>query len=197
MAQKEIPYLHPETFEQWYSWLNNNSTKETAVRVVLPKKGSSSKGITTDEAVSAALCYGWIDSLAGKYDAESSFLTFTPRNAKSNWSKPNRERAAKLINGGLMKPAGQKMIDLAKATGTWDLLADVEEGLVPPDVAVAFRKNVKARQNFDAFPPSSRKRILTWIVTAKRPETRKKRIAEAVALAENNVKANHPELKNK
>ena len=138
--KKEIPYFRPQTFDEWYSWLGKNSTKETAVRLVLPKKGSSRKGITTDEAVSAALCYGWIDSLAGKYDPESSFLTFTPRNTKSNWSKPNRERASRLIKDGLMKPDGQKMIDLAKSTGTWDLLADIEEGIVPPDVAREFER---------------------------------------------------------
>jgi uncharacterized protein YdeI (YjbR/CyaY-like superfamily) len=163
----------------------------------LPNKGSSQKGITTDEAVLAALCYGWIDSLAGKYDGGSSFLTFTPRSTKSNWSKPNRGRAAKLIKAGLMKPQGQKMIDLAKRTGAWDLLADIEEGIMPPDVAGEFEKNKQAKQNFAAFAPSSQKRILAWIITAKRPETRQKRIEEAVALAEKNIKANHPELKNK
>lgn len=194
MAGKEIPYFHPETFKEWYSWLGKNADKEKAVRLVLPNKASTKNGITTDEAVLAALCYGWIDSLAGKYDDESSFLTFTPRNAKSNWSKPNRERVAKLQAQGLIKPKGQAMIDLAKKTGTWDLLADVEDGLVPEDFSEKLEKNEVARQNFEVFPPSSRKRILTWIITAKRPETRQKRIEEAIALAEKNIRANHPEL---
>lgn len=194
MAGKEIPYFHPETFKEWYSWLDKNADKEKAVRLVLPNKASTKNGITTDEAVLAALCYGWIDSLAGKYDYESSFLTFTPRNAKSNWSKPNRERVAKLQAQGLIKPQGQAMIDLAKKTGSWNLLADIEEGMIPQDVKEKFDNNKKASANFEAFPPSSRKRILAWIITAKRPETRQKRIEEAIALAEKNIRANHPEL---
>ena len=101
-------YYHPKTFEEWYAWLDKNSEKEKSVRLVLPNKNSKTKGITTDEAVLAALCYGWIDSLAGKYDADSSFLTFTPRNPKSNWSKVNRARVGNLIKQGLMKPSGKK-----------------------------------------------------------------------------------------
>ena len=184
-------YYHPKTFEEWYAWLGKNSEKEKSVRLVLPNKNSKEKGITTDEAVLAALCYGWIDSLAGKYDADSSFLTFTPRNPKSNWSKVNRARVGNLIKQGLMKPSGKKMIDLAKKTGTWDFLADVEEGIVPTDVAKALDKNKQAKANFEAFPPSSRKRILTWIIIAKRPETRSNRIEQAVAMAEKNIRANH------
>jgi len=186
-----ITYLHPKTFEEWYDWLDKHGEKERSVRLVLPNKNSKTNGITTNEAVLAALCFGWIDSLAGKYDANSSFLTFTPRNPKSNWSKPNRERVAQLLEQGLMRPQGQKMIDIAKETGTWDLLADIEEGIVPMDVAEALAKNKQAKANFEAFPPSSRKRILAWIVTAKRPETRLTRIEEAIALAEKNIRANH------
>jgi uncharacterized protein YdeI (YjbR/CyaY-like superfamily) len=185
-------YLHANTPDEWYKWLEKNGESTKTIRLVIPNKNSKQMGITNNEATEAALCYGWIDSLAGKYDEGRSWLTFTPRNPKSNWSKPNRERAAKLIAAGQMRPQGQKMIDLAKKTGTWDLLADAEEGKVPDDFLEKLQENKAALTNFEAFPPSSRKRIVIWIITAKRPETRQKRIEEAVALAEKNIKANHP-----
>ena len=193
-TKKEIPYLQVKSAADWRKWLDKHGETEKAVRLVIPNKSNPSQAITIDEATEGALSYGWIDSLAGKYDAHNSWLTFTPRNPKSNWSKPNRLRVEKLQKAGLMMPQGQKMVDLAKQTGTWDLFADIEEGIVPPDLAERLNKNKAAKANFEAFPPSSRKRILGWIVAAKRPETRLKRIEEAIALAEKNIRANHPEL---
>ncbi len=138
------------------------------------------------------MCYGWIDSKAIKRDAESFYLTFTKRNPKSKWSIVNKERAARMIAAGLMRPEGQAMIDLAKETGAWDALESAGNAVVPDDLQAAFDANPIAFENFDKFAPSSKRLILEWILNAKRPETRQKRIAQSVEMASRNERANHP-----
>jgi uncharacterized protein YdeI (YjbR/CyaY-like superfamily) len=91
-----------------------------------------------------------------------------------------------------MKPAGQAMIDLAKHTGTWDALVDVQQSVIPPDLMKLLKKNKTALKNFEAFSKSSKRFILEWIAKAKKQETRAKRIAQTVELAARNIKANHP-----
>ena len=107
------------------------------------------------------------------------------------WSELNRTRVEKMIEQKKMTAAGQEMIDLAKRTGTWEALVQIDKMIIPEDLQKKFDKNKTAFKNFQKFSPSSRKIILLWIMNAKRPETRKKRIEEAVALAAKNVKANH------
>jgi len=126
-----------------------------------------------------------------KRDAESTYQSFSPRKPKSNWSKLNRERAAKLTAQGLMMPAGQAMIDVAKKTGTWTALVEVEKAIIPSDLKKQFDKSQKAFKNFQSFPPSSKMIILTWIMSAKKPDTRLQRIMKTVELAKQNVRANH------
>ena len=106
---------------EWRKWLEDNSRTEKSVWLILYHKKSKVPCVGIIEATEEALCFGWIDSLAKKRDAESYYLTFTPRNAKSKWSAPNRERAERMIAGGLMTEQGQKQIDLAKETGRWEL----------------------------------------------------------------------------
>ena len=105
---------------EWRKWLEDNSRTEKSVWLILYHKKSKVPCVGIIEATEEALCFGWIDSLAKKRDAESYYLTFTPRNAKSKWSAPNRERAERMIAGGLMTEQGQKQIDLAKETGRWE-----------------------------------------------------------------------------
>lgn len=105
---------------EWRNWLKKNSQSERSVWVILYHKNSNMPGININEATEEALCFGWIDSLAKKRDAESYYLTFTPRNPKSKWSKPNRERVARMTEQGLMTEHGQKLIDMAKNTGRWE-----------------------------------------------------------------------------
>jgi uncharacterized protein YdeI (YjbR/CyaY-like superfamily) len=144
-----------------------------------------------EEAVDEALCFGWIDSKPNKRDEESYYLLFSKRSPKSNWSKANRERAKGLIKQGLMEKAGLDMIELAKKNGTWTALIDVQNSVIPDDLQQALNKNKKALSNFEAFPPSSKRIILEWILNAKKQETREKRIIETVTLAAKNIKANH------
>jgi uncharacterized protein YdeI (YjbR/CyaY-like superfamily) len=185
-----------KTFEargrkEWRTWLRKNHTKEKSVRLILYKKESSMPTIHYEEAVDEALCFGWIDSKPNKRDEESYYLLFSKRSPKSNWSKANRERAKGLIKQGLMEKAGLDMIELAKKNGTWTALIDVQNSVIPDDLQQALNKNKKALSNFEAFPPSSKRIILEWILNAKKQETREKRIIETVTLAAKNIKANH------
>ena len=177
----------------WRTWLSKNHAKQTEVWLVIQNKNSSIPSVRVEEAVEEALCFGWIDPTANKRDAESRYLRFVPRKPKSNWSTINRHRVEKLAAAGLIMPAGQAMIDLAKSTGTWMALADAQQLIIPDDLQQAFAKNKKARSNFELFSNSSKRFILEWIANAKRPETRIKRIKETVASAAKNIKANHPQ----
>ncbi|RYG20275.1 MAG: hypothetical protein EOO07_05175 [Chitinophagaceae bacterium] len=105
---------------EWRNWLEKNSQSEKSVWLIIQHKKSKIPGVNLNDATEEALCFGWIDSLAKRNDEQSYGLTFTPRNAKSNWSKPNRNRVEKLLKEGLMTEHGQKMIDIAKKTGRWE-----------------------------------------------------------------------------
>jgi len=177
--------------KEWRNWLEKNHTKEKSVWLIIYGKGSQTPSVNAAEAVEEALCYGWIDSLAKGRDDESHYQTFSPRKPKSNWSKINRERVEKLIQQGLMTPAGQALIDLAKKSGTWTAMVDVQNLVIPPDLQKLFNLSKTAFKNFNAFPPSSKQLILTWILNAKKPETRQNRIEQTVELAKKNIRANH------
>jgi len=118
--------VYAKTRSVWRKWLQKNSQTEKSVWVILYHKKSTVTCININEATEEALCFGWIDSLAKKRDAESYYLTFTPRKAKSKWSKPNRERAARMIEQGLMTKYGEAVIDLAKEKGMWEEV--IQEG---------------------------------------------------------------------
>lgn len=106
------------------------------------------------EAIEHALCYGWIDSQARKRDADSSHLRFTPRNPRSTWSRVNRQRAAKMTGLGLMTEYGRALIELARASGTWQVLPDAESSAIPDDLQELLDRNEAACRNFQNFPPS-------------------------------------------
>jgi uncharacterized protein YdeI (YjbR/CyaY-like superfamily) len=187
--------VYAKTRKEWRKWLEKNHSKEKSVWLIIYHKQSETPSVYYDEAVEEALCFGWVDSKANKRDTESSFLYFAQRKPKSNWSKANRERVEKLVNQGLMRPAGQAMIDLAKKSGSWTALVDVQNSVIPPDLQKHFDKNKTAFKNFQAFAPSSKRIILEWILNAKKPETRIQRIKQVVELAAKNIKANHYQRK--
>ncbi|OUL60646.1 YdeI family protein [Flavobacterium sp. AJR] len=113
--------IYAITRAEWRNWLKENSQVEKSVWLILYHKKSTTQSVNLNDATEEALCYGWIDSLCKKRDSESFYLTFSPRNPKKNkWSKPNRERAERLIEQGLMTEHGQKLIDIAKDNGKWD-----------------------------------------------------------------------------
>ncbi len=188
---KNYPTFYAKTATEWRNWLAEHHESESAVWLIMYHKKSKVESIYYDEAVEQALCFGWIDSKPNKRDEQSFYLFFSKRNSKSNWSKANRERIEKLLAAGQIAPPGQAMIEHAKTTGTWTALMGPENGVIPDDLQALFDKNPKALENFLAFSPSSKRIILEWIMNAKRPATREKRIKETVELAEQNIKANH------
>jgi uncharacterized protein YdeI (YjbR/CyaY-like superfamily) len=187
-----IEAIAAPTNKEWRAWLAKNGKEKDAVFLIIYHKDSPTASIGYKESIEHALCYGWIDSKAIKRDEESFYLTFTKRNPKSKWSTVNKERAERMIAEGLMTPEGQAMIDLAKETGAWDALEEAGNAVIPDDLQKAFDDNPKASEHFGKFPPSSKRLILEWILNAKRPETREKRIAQSVEMAANNERANHP-----
>ena len=178
------------TRKVWHTWLAKNHEKETSVWLIIFHKKSRQASVYYDEAVEEALCFGWVDSVSNSRNEESSYLYFAKRKPKSNWSKANKDRVEKLTKLGLIMPAGQAMIDLAKQKGTWTALEVVDQLTIPPDMQKLFDKNKTAEKNFLAFPASTRRGILEWILNAKRSETRQKRIEETVTLAAQNIRAN-------
>lgn len=188
---KDLPAVYAATRKDWRRWLEKNHTG-SPVWLIQYRKASSTPSVGYVDAVEEALCFGWIDSKQVKRDEESSYLYFAQRKPKGNWSQSNKERVARLTEQGLMTPAGQHFIDLARENGAWDALVAVENEIIPDDLQQLFDKNKKAFDHFKAFAPSSRRLILQWVLSAKRPETREKRIRETVALAAENKKAHHP-----
>lgn len=184
------PWVHPLTRAAWRAWLIANHETSSGVHLVTWRKATGRPAVAYGEAVEEALCVGWVDSTAGKLDDERSTLWFTKRRSRSSWSRPNKERVERLIADGLMLPAGLAAIEEAKRRGTWSLLDDVEDLVVPEDLAAALAARPLARANWDAFSRSARRGILEWIVQAKRPETRARRVEETATLAARNEKAN-------
>jgi uncharacterized protein YdeI (YjbR/CyaY-like superfamily) len=182
--------VHPLSRAEWRQWLAENHTRTEGVWLISYKKATGKPAVTYDEAVEEALCFGWIDSKGNKLDDERTMLWFAPRKPRTGWSKPNKERIERLLEAGLMTPAGLAKIERAKADGSWSALDAVEALAVPPDLAAALAANPAAEQNFMAFPRSAKRGILEWIQNAKRPETRANRIEETVRLAAENKRAN-------
>jgi uncharacterized protein YdeI (YjbR/CyaY-like superfamily) len=184
---KGIRTFNPANRSEWRKWLAANHTSAEPVCVVIFHKKSKTPNITYGEAVEEALCFGWIDNKGMKRDDESMYLQFCPRKENSNWSKLNRDRAEKLKRDGLMTEAGQVFIDIAKKSGKWNIFTETDS--IPPDLLKILSKKRKAFENFRNFPPSSRRMIIQWIISAKKPETRQLRIEQTVALAAQNIRA--------
>lgn len=178
----------------WRAWLETNHRRPGSIWLVYPRKPASGEAdrqwLAYPDIVDEALCFGWIDSLPRKLDERRSMLRISPRNPRSAWSAVNRAKAARLIEAGLMTPAGQAVIDAARASGRWDALAETDSLSLPPDLAHALDEQGQARAHFERFPPSVRRGILEWIVSAKRAATRAARIAQTAELAARNERAN-------
>lgn len=188
--KKQFQEVEPKSRKEWRQWLQKNYSQSESIWVVIAKKESGLPSITNNDLVEEALCFGWIDSVPNKIDNQRFKVLVSPRKPKSNWSQINKGRAERMMKEGWMTAAGQKMIDLAKKSGTWNTLNEISELQLPTDLTRALSKNKKANGFFNAFPPSTKKGILEWILNAKTDETRNKRITETVSLASKNIRAN-------
>lgn len=189
-SHEGISEIAPSSLADLHEWLKKNHKQKEGLWVILPKKGSGIPGITVDQLIDEALCWGWIDSLPRKIDDTRYKLYISPRNPKSNWSKVNKDKVARLEKEERIQPSGKAAIELAKSSGTWIALDAVEALEVPKDLEIALKKQKEAWENFSAFPRSAKRGILEWIAQAKKSETREKRIQETAELASKNIRAN-------
>ena len=182
--------VHPLSRAEWREWLMENQGRSTGVWLVSFKKGTGKARFDYNDSVEEALCFGWVDSKGNKLDEERSMLWFAPRKRKTGWSRLNKERVERLVGAGLMQRAGLAKVEEAKADGSWCLLDEVEELVVPQDLGEALAGFPPAEQNFRDFPRSAKRGILEWVLQAKRPETRAARVQETARLAQLNERAN-------
>jgi uncharacterized protein YdeI (YjbR/CyaY-like superfamily) len=186
----DYPQLEVTSAGQLREWLASNHHRSDGIWLVTYKKAASKVHVSYEDVVREALCFGWIDSQGKLLDATRSQLLLTPRKPKSKWSGANKARVAELSAAGLLRPAGLAMVELAKQSGTWTALDSVEALVEPAELQAALNADPDARGYWDGFPRSTRRAILEWIGSAKRPDTIQKRIAETARLAATNIRAN-------
>lgn len=186
--KNEIPEFCPKSQADWRRWLQKNHQSQNAVWLIYYKKKSPGHNLTWSEAVDEALCFGWIDSLKKTLDEDRAIQFFSKRKPNSGWSKINKAKIEQLIKDDKMAPAGFECIEKAKQNGSWFLLDTVEALIIPKDLLQAFKIYPGAKAYFTGLSKSQQKIILHWVVTAKRPETRAKRIDEIASLAGQQLK---------
>jgi uncharacterized protein YdeI (YjbR/CyaY-like superfamily) len=185
----ELPILPFASQSKWIDWLAKQHDKSAGMWLKLAKKDSGISSITYDEALDIALCYGWIDGQKNSFDEKYFLQKFTPRGPKSIWSKINTEKAERLIANGQMKSAGLKAIETAKTDGRWEQAYNSQKNIsVPEDFKAALDKNKKAKAFFESLNSANQYSFLFRIQTAKKAETRAKRIQRFVEMLEKNEK---------
>jgi uncharacterized protein YdeI (YjbR/CyaY-like superfamily) len=184
----DIEVFYPKTMDAWHKWLAKHHASAKGVWLVCYNKRSGIKSLTWSESVDVALCYGWIDSKKIKIDEHTTHQFFCKRKPKSTWSRINKHKVERLIAEGLMTTAGLTAIEVAKQNGSWYVLDEIEDLVVPDDLTLALKAASGAYEFFNTCSKSAKKIILYWVMSAKRPETRLKRIQEVVASAEQGKK---------
>jgi uncharacterized protein YdeI (YjbR/CyaY-like superfamily) len=187
------PMVGPFDRAGWRAWLIANHDTTNGVYLISWRRGSGRTSVSYEDAVEEALCVGWVDSSGRNIDEDRSIQWFARRRPRSVWARSNKERVARLTAAGQMLPAGLAVVEEAKRTGMWTLLDDVEDLVVPDDLAVALDAVPSARANWEAFPPSARRAMLQWVIEARRPETRARRISEIANKAARSERAYPPQ----
>lgn len=177
------PLLEVRDRDELRAWLEVNHATSPGVRLAVGNKGNTVTLLTYEEAVEEGLSFGWIDSTTRKLDADRHAMLFTPRRRGGTWARTNKARVERLIAEDRMTPAGLAVVEAAKADGSWTMLDDVEALVVPADLAAALAGDPAAAHGFDARSASQRKMALYWIVSAKRTETRARRVSLVVRAA--------------
>lgn len=188
-ALDDAPQVFADDRATWRAWLRANHATSSGAWLVTWRPRAGRVGLDYDAAVEEALCFGWVDSTAGRVDDERGKLYFAPRKPRSAWASTNKVRVERLIAEGRMAPAGLAAIERAKANGSWEILDAVERLEVPEDLAAALEVRPPAAVNFAGFPPSARKQLLGWVAVARKPETRAGRITTIAEAAARNERA--------
>lgn len=174
---------------EWRAWLRKNHARATAVRLVFFKKHTGKSPLTYREALEEAICFGWIDGLKKSLDADRYTYRFSPRKSGSKWSPRNLDIAEQLIAAGRMTQAGRRALEAGSEydQATLDSIADKAPELAP-EMEKAIKANRRAWKHFIELSAGYRRQYVLWLNDAKRPETRQRRLAEAIRLLENNEK---------
>jgi uncharacterized protein YdeI (YjbR/CyaY-like superfamily) len=181
--------LYVSNRDDWRAWLRKNHESKKGVWLVFYKKHTGKPSIPYDDSVEEALRFGWVDSIIRKIDAQKYARKFTPRTGKSKWSEANKKRVEKMIREGKMTEAGLASVKNAKECGQWfKSCVPATELAVPSYLKEALARNRKALDNFDRLADGYKRLYIRWIDSAKKEETRKRRIAEAIELLERNQK---------
>ena len=184
-------HVEPPTRAAWRIWLEaNHATSPGAWAVFRRRHAAGPDDPGYEELVLEALCFGWVDSRPGTVDGDRTKLYLAPRRPGSGWAATNKARVERLLDAGLMAPAGIAAVERAKRDGSWASSDGSQAGAEPPDLLAALDALDGARARWDAFPPGARRAILQWIEQAKRPQTRAARIAETATRAARNERAN-------
>ncbi len=182
------PELYFPRDVEWYDWLLQNHDKHKGVYLIFYKLEMNVPTMRWEQAVKVALCFGWIDSTVKSLGNGKRKQYFTPRNPKSPWSALNKKYVIELIEAGLMQEPGFKVIETAKKNGMWAFMDDIEQGIIPEDLQYAFDNDQLAYENYLNFSPGYRKSYLSWLKSAKREETRHKRIVKIIDFCRKNIK---------
>lgn len=173
--------VEPATREEWRAWLAAHHASASGVWFVTAKAGVRDRPrVAYEDAICEALCFGWVDGTLRRVDEDRTMLYFAPRKRGSTWAWTNKARVERLAAVGLMAPAGLAAVERAKADGSWSVLDAVEALEVPEDLATALGSDPAARAGYEALPASARKQLIWHVVSAKRPDTRARRVAAAV-----------------
>lgn len=182
-TKQGLPIIPFESQAAWEAWLDAHHDTAEGLWIKIAKKASGIESISQSEAVEGAVCYGWIDSQAASFDDDFWLQRFTPRRPNSTWSKQNRQRATELIEQGKMQPTGLAEVERAKQDGRWDEAYDPPSTIaVPDDLRQQLDDHPKAATFFASLDSRNRYAILHRIQTAKKPETRARRIEKYVAM---------------
>jgi uncharacterized protein YdeI (YjbR/CyaY-like superfamily) len=179
----EYPIYHAETRAQWRAWLEVHHASTPGVWLCSWRAATNRPVCPYPQVVEEAICFGWIDSTANILDADRGLQLITPRRPKSTWTRLNRRRVADMEARGLMTDAGRRAVEIARENGWWTIFDPVEDLLEPDDLAAALDANGDARASWDGFPPSARKAMLWWVISAVREDTRARRIDAIVEKA--------------
>jgi uncharacterized protein YdeI (YjbR/CyaY-like superfamily) len=190
MEYRGRPLIHPKTIAEWRRWLTRHHDDTDGVWLAGWKRATGKVPLDYGRIVEEALCFGWIDSVTNTLEDGRHAQLLTPRRRGSGWSPSNKERVERLIADGRMTPAGLRAIEGARADGSWSMMDAAEALIEPPELASALDANPEARRHWDAFPKSPRRALIWWVMSAKRPETRQRRVTTIVDEAAQGRRAN-------
>ena len=181
-VQDDAERFEPASAEEWSAWLAAHHADTAGVWLVSARRAVD-QAVDYETAICEALRFGWVDSTQRPVDERRSMMWWAPRRRGSVWTRRNKDRVARLEAEGRMEAAGTEAVAAAKSSGMWTLMDDVEDLVVPSDLADAFAARPGSREAWETFPPSARKQMLAWIVLAKKPETRAARVTETASRA--------------